>query len=52
MGHDINVHRQYYRIHESKLELAKVSKLLLAVDSGRASQFAGKKLDEIAVEGL
>jgi len=52
MGHDINVHRQYYRLQESTLELAKVSKLLLAVDSGRASQFAGKKLDEIAVEDL
>ena len=52
MGHDINVHRQYYRLHESTLELAKVSKLLLAVDDGRAGQFAGKKLDEITVEGL
>ena len=52
MGHDINVHRQYYRLHESTLELAKVSKLLLAVDEGKASQFSGKKLDEITVEGL
>ena len=52
MGHDINVHQQYYRLQESTLELAKVSKLLLPVNSGRASQFAWKKLDEIAVEGL
>ena len=52
MGHDINVHRQYYRPHESTLELAKVTKLLLAVDEDKASQFSGKKLDEITVEGL
>ena len=25
MGHDIRVHREYYRLHESTLELAKVS---------------------------
>ena len=52
MSHDINVHWQYYRLQESTLELAKVSKLLLAVDCGRASQVAWKKLDEIAVKGL
>ena len=52
MGHDINVHRQYYWLHESTLELAKVSKVLLAVDDGRAGQFAGKNLDEITVKGL
>ena len=52
MDHDINGHRQYYQLHESTLELAKVSKLLLAVDDGRAGQFPGKRLNEITVEGL
>jgi len=27
LGHDINVHRQYYRLHDSSVELAKISKL-------------------------
>ena len=53
MGHDINVHWQYYRVQDSALELAKVSKLVLTVDSGRAGgEFAGKNLDEVIVEGL
>lgn len=32
LGHDIKVHREYYRLQDSTLELAKVSKLLMAVD--------------------
>ena len=36
LGHDIKVHCEFYRLHESTIEIAKVSKLLLAVDSGRA----------------
>ena len=51
MGHDVNVHCQYYRLQDSTLELAKVSKLLLVVDERNAAKFAGKKLDDIALEG-
>ena len=51
LGHDIQVHRDFYRLHESTVELAKVSKLLIAVDEGKAHQWAGKKLDEIEIEG-
>lgn len=51
LGHDISVHRNFYRLQESTLELAKVSKLLVAVDEGKASQMAGKKLDEIGLNG-
>ena len=51
LGHDITVHRQYYRLHESTLELAKVAKLLMAVDEGKAATLAGKGLDEISLEG-
>nr|XP_018913562.1 PREDICTED: uncharacterized protein LOC109041627 [Bemisia tabaci] len=52
MGHDIRVHRQYYRLHESARELTKVSRLLLAVENGMATQFIGKKLDEIDLQDL
>ena len=44
LGHDIRVHRDFYRLHESTIEIAKVSKLLLTVDQGKISQWAGKKL--------
>lgn len=51
LGHDINVHREYYRLQEHTLELAKISKLLLAIDEGNANKWAGKKLDDIALDG-
>ena len=47
----VSVHRQYYRLQDSTLELAKVSKLLLAVDEGNVGNFSGKKLNEITLEG-
>ena len=51
MGHDIAVHREYYRLHDSTIELAKVSKLLLAVDEGNASKWLGRNLDQIQLDG-
>ena len=43
LGHDIRVHREYYRLHESTIEIAKLSKLLLAVDSGTTDKWGWKK---------
>ena len=51
MGHDLSVHKDFYRLHESTIELSKVSRLLLAVDQGSAGKWAGKKLDEITLKG-
>ena len=51
LGHDLNVHREYYRLKDSTIELSKVSRLLLAMDEGNAKNFAGKTLSEINVEG-
>ncbi|XP_033730885.1 uncharacterized protein LOC117320396 [Pecten maximus] len=52
MGHTLSVHRQYYRLQEQTLELAKVSKLLIASDAGHAHKYAGKSLDNIALEDV
>lgn len=52
LGHEIRVHREFYRLHESSIELAKVSKLLLAVDSGNIKNMAGKSLADMSVEGI
>ncbi|XP_041823315.1 uncharacterized protein LOC121628352 isoform X2 [Melanotaenia boesemani] len=46
MGHDIRVHREYYRLTENTLQLAKMSKLLMAVELG-TDVYKGKSLDEI-----
>lgn len=50
MGHDLSIHKQYYRLQDHTLELAKISKLLLAIDKG-SSDLVGMKLDEISLQG-
>jgi hypothetical protein len=49
MGHDIRVHREYYRLPENTLQLAKVSKLLFALEKGNSKDIKGRSLDEIDV---
>ena len=50
MGHDIQVHREYYRLRVPTIELANVSKTLAVVDEGSVSKWVGKPLDEIEVD--
>nr|XP_018897196.1 PREDICTED: uncharacterized protein LOC109030598 [Bemisia tabaci] len=52
LGHNLDVHLTYYRQHETALEIAKVSKLLLAIDSGNLVQFKGKNLDDITLDEI
>ncbi|XP_063223326.1 uncharacterized protein LOC134531559 [Bacillus rossius redtenbacheri] len=49
MGHDIRVHRQYYRLQDDALDLAKVSKLLINLDKGKLSSMKDKNLDDMTV---
>lgn len=49
LGHDIRVHREFYRLPEHTLQVAKVSKILLALESGDFSKQSGKSLSEIDV---
>ena len=48
MDHDIKVHREYYRLPEDTLQLAKAGKLLLIMEHG-AGEFHGKNLNEIDI---
>ncbi|XP_042618713.1 uncharacterized protein LOC122145955 isoform X1 [Cyprinus carpio] len=50
LGHDIRVHRQYYRLPEGTLQLAKISKILMAMERGQLSEFKGRNLDEIQID--
>jgi hypothetical protein len=53
LGHDINVHRQFYRLQESSVELAKVSKFLMASEKGLISKdLKGLKIDDIDIAAL
>ncbi|KAL1261182.1 hypothetical protein QQF64_009009, partial [Cirrhinus molitorella] len=50
LGHDIRVHRQYYRLPEGTLQLAKISKILMAMERGQLAEFKGRNLDEIQID--
>ena len=50
LGHDVRVHREFYRLPDSTLQVAKISKLLLSLENGTTSNLAGKSLDEIDIE--
>lgn len=52
LGHDIKVHRNFYRMQESAIELTKISRLLLAVDNGEVNKFVGKNIGEIDIKGM
>jgi len=49
LGHDIHVHRHYYRLQEETLQVAKVSKILLMLERGKIHQYKGKSLDDITL---
>lgn len=46
MGHDLSIHNQYYRLPDNSLQLSRVSKILLAVESGQLHTLEGKTLEE------
>ncbi|CAM4736206.1 unnamed protein product [Leuciscus chuanchicus] len=50
LGHDIPVHRDFYRLPVPTTQLAKISKLLLSMEKGNLSSMQGKSLDEIEIE--
>ncbi|KAK0136275.1 hypothetical protein N1851_027825 [Merluccius polli] len=47
LGHDIRVHREYNRLPQSTIQLAKISKLLMAMEKGNVKDIQGTSLDEI-----
>ena len=52
LGHDIRVHREYYRLQTSTITLSKVSKMLMAVDSGVQNRWTRINLSQIDEEGI
>ena len=47
MGHDVRVHRQYYRLPNDVLQTSKLAKVFLLMDRGNLVQQKGRSLDEI-----
>lgn len=50
LGHDSKIHREFYQLPEKTLYLAKISKVLMALEEGRLDEFHGKNLDDITIE--
>ena len=51
IGHELAVYRRFYRLQDDVIELAQISKLLLAVESGRTHQYSGMSIDDIHLDG-
>nr|XP_046274081.1 uncharacterized protein LOC124074833 isoform X2 [Scatophagus argus] len=50
LGHDIPAERDYYRLPEAAVELAKIAKLLLAMEKGSLQGFKGNSLEDIEID--
>ncbi|KAL5005605.1 hypothetical protein ScPMuIL_016763 [Solemya velum] len=50
LGHDIRIHRDFYRLPDSTFQVAKISKLLLELEKGTVQNFKGKTLAEIDID--
>lgn len=51
LGHDVKILEDIYRQQDATIELAKVSKLLIAVENGQIGDFRGKSLNDIQLSG-
>ena len=49
MGHDIRIHRHFYRMPMGLMEKAKLSQILSAVNNGQILKYKGKNLEDINV---
>ena len=50
MGHDIRVHRNFYRMPDPCTQVVKISKLLIAAETGLLHRNLGKTLEEMDLE--
>lgn len=51
LGHTLGVHNSHYRLQEPVIEMAQLSRLLIAIEDGKANEFVGKKLSDINPAG-
>jgi hypothetical protein len=49
MGHDIAIHREFYRLPNDIVQTAQVCKVLLSMENGTIANYRGKSMDDIDV---
>lgn len=52
IGHDISLRKEYYRQSEATPRLAKIGKLILAIEKGCAAKVLGQSLDDIELPSM
>ena len=52
LGYSLNIHESYYQQLDTTVEKIKVARLLTAMDNGTITNYIGKKMDEIDVQGI
>lgn len=50
MGHDLNVHMDYYRLPDDVLQITKVGRLLIAAEEGKFSRGDHMNLSDISID--
>ncbi|XP_071482523.1 uncharacterized protein [Diadema antillarum] len=50
MGHDVRIHRNFYRLPDHVMQVAKVSKILMCMDKGSLGKLHGSTLDEVQLD--
>ena len=50
--HNADIHQECYQWYYNAIELTKMSRVLLAVDSWKGEAFKGKRVDEINVGSM
>lgn len=51
MGHSLHIHMDYYRLPVDVVQIAKVSKILFAVESGKSVTCHGGSIDDVQISG-
>ena len=49
MGQHIRVHREYYRLPDNVVQVAKLSKFLTTLESGSIRNYHGRRQDDITI---
>jgi len=49
LGHDIRVHRKFYRLPNDVVQTSQITKIFLLMETGELAQHRGKTLDELMV---
>ncbi|WAR24751.1 hypothetical protein MAR_038420, partial [Mya arenaria] len=52
LGHTVKTHKDFYRLQEAAIEIGKISKLLIAAESGKLSKYKGKSLAALQFDAI